>query len=156
MNDANSNFEAIASQENDLVLDRFSRADALAIGLKIIENGQRYPDPIAVEIAINGLVVFRHFTDGSVLDSELWLARKRKSVDLMSMSSLRFKYWLEMKGKTLSDRHLNSNDYTASGGGFPIRLAGTGVIGSICVSGLPSDLDDHQLITDSLGEFLAK
>ena len=72
----------------------------------------------------------------------------------MNMSSLRFMYWLEMMRESLEDRKLNPQDYAAEGGGFPIRLKDTGLIGSICVSGLSNHLDDHQLIVDSLTEFL--
>ena len=154
MNDAKVNFDTLAKQEKELQFDKFSREDALAIGLSINENAKKYSDPITIEITLNGLVVFRYFSEGSVQDSEYWLARKRNSVNLMSMSSLRFKYWLDMIGETVSDRNLNSNDYAAGGGGFPINLRGTGVVGSICVSGLPNSLDDHQLIVDTITEFL--
>lgn len=115
---------------------------------------KKFRDPIAIEITINCLVVFRYFAEGSVADSEFWLTRKRNSVNLMSMSSLRFLYWLGDFGATIEDRKLDPNDYAAGGGGFPIRLKGTGVVGSICVSGLPNHLDDHQLIVDTLTEFL--
>jgi uncharacterized protein (UPF0303 family) len=63
-------------------------------------------------------------------------------------------YWLEMQGATISDRKLNSNDYAAGGGGFPIKLKGAGMIGSICVSGLSDHINDYQLIADTLREFL--
>ena len=39
--------------------------------------------------------------------------------------------------------------------GFPIALRGTGVIGSICVSGFDDHLDDHQLVINTLAEYLA-
>lgn len=154
MNDAKTKFEIFLQQEKTLEFDKFSRNDALAIGLRINENAKQYSDPITIEITLNGLVVFRYFSEGSVPDSELWLVRKRNTVNLMSMSSLRFKYWLEIGLKTISDRKLNPNDYAAGGGGFPINLRGTGVVGSICVSGLQNHLDDHQLIVDTLTEFL--
>ena len=153
MNDAKTKFEVLLQQEKTLEFDKFSRNDALAIGLRINENAKQYSDPITIEITLNGLVVFRYFSEGSVPDSEMWLVRKRNTVNLMSMSSLRFKYWLEIGLKTISDRKLNPNDYVAGGGGFPINLCGTGVIGSICVSGLQNHLDDHQLIVDTLTEF---
>ena len=53
-------------------------------------------------------------------------------------------YWLEMTGETVADRKLNFNDYAAGGGGFLIELRGTGLVGSICVSGLPNHLDDQR------------
>ena len=68
----------------------------------------------------------------------------------METSSLRFFAELEDAGETFADRKLDPNEY-AAGGGFPIRLRGTGVIGSICVSGYPDHVDDHQLIINNLG-----
>lgn len=141
-------------EEERLQFTQFSRADALALGLKIHENAKKQPVPVAIEITVNGLVVFRYFPDGALPDSELWLARKRNSVDLMEMSSLHFLAWLEQNGETLESRKLPANEYAAGGGGFPIRLRGTGVIGSICVSGLPDHREDHRLVVDTLTEFL--
>lgn len=153
---AYAEYQRLSVQEKELVFSSFSRADALALGLLMLEQAKAYPDPVAVEITINGLVVFRHFTDGSLLDSELWLQRKRNSVDLMAMSSLRFMNWLEMSGKTIPDRKLDPDDYAAYGGGFPIVLAGTGMIGSICISGLPNHIDDHQIVVDALKTLKAR
>ena len=147
-------YEFCLEQENRLIFEHFTRTDALELGLKLHENNAKFGDPVAIEITVNGLAVFRYFPEGTIADSELWLARKCRSVQLMEMSSLRFLGWLEMNGETLSDRKLNPNDYAAGGGGFPIRVKGVGVIGSICVSGLPHE-QDHQLIVDTLQEFLA-
>ncbi len=154
MSDAKTKFETLCELEKSLAFDTFSREDALALGLLLNENAKPYGEPISIEITINGLSVFRYFAEGSIQDSALWLSRKRNSVDLMSMSTLRFLYWLEMIGETLQDRKLNPDDYAAGGGGFPIRLNGTGVVGSICVSGLMQHEDDHQLIVDSVKQFL--
>lgn len=137
-------------EEERLQFTSFSRADALALGLRLVEDAKAFPDPVAVEITVNGLVVFRYFPDGARLDSELWLARKRRSVELMDMSSLHFLTWLEANGETLESRKLPVDDYAAGGGGFPIRVRGTGMIGSVCVSGLPDHRDDHRLVTGAL------
>lgn len=137
-------------EEERLQFTSFSRADALALGLRLVEDAKAFPDPVAVEITVNGLVVFRYFPDGARLDSELWLARKRRSVELMDMSSLHFLAWLEANGETLESRKLPADDYAAGGGGFPIRVRGTGMIGSVCVSGLPDHRDDHRLVTGAL------
>lgn len=137
-------------EEERLQFTSFSRAAALALGLRLVEDAKAFPDPVAVEITVNGLVVFRYFPDGARLDSELWLARKRRSVELMEMSSLHFLAWLEANGETLESRKLPADDYAAGGGGFPIRVRGTGMIGSVCVSGLPDHRDDHRLVTGAL------
>ena len=142
-------------QEEKFQFDHFSRADALAFGLKLHENAKKQPIPVAIEITVNGLVVFRYFPVGALPDCELWLQRKPRTVDLMQMCSLHFLAWLEGNGESLESRKLPADDYAAGGGGFPIRLRGTGVIGSICVSGMPDHMDDHQLVINTLAEFLA-
>jgi len=43
--------------------------------------------------------------------------------------------------------------YACCGGGFPLTVKNTGVIGTICVSGLPHT-QDHQVIVDTLREYL--
>ncbi len=154
MNDAKTNYQNLAKQEKGLEFEKFSAKDALKLGLILNEKSKKYSEPVAIEVTLNGLVVFRYFNDGTIKDSSFWLERKKNSVDLMNMSSLRFMYWLEMMGENLEDRKLNPKDYAAGGGGFPIRLKDTGLIGSICVSGLSNHLEDHQLIVDSLTEFL--
>lgn len=154
MQDFKTMRDMCAEQEEKFQFERFSRRDALNIGLKLIENAEKQAQPVAVEITVNGLVVFRYFMEGSRPESELWLARKRNAVDLMEMSSLRFFAELEDAGETFADRKLDPNEY-AAGGGFPIRLRGTGVIGSICVSGYPDHVDDHQLIINTLAEYFA-
>lgn len=146
-------YDSCLSQEQALTMKSFSRKDAYTLGMLLNKNAQIFEDPVAIEITLNSLVVFRYFPDGALPDSELWLARKRNSVHLMDMSSLRFGEWLKSRGETLLERKLNPDQYATGGGGFPIRLTGTGVIGSICVSGL-ADIDDHRLIVDSLTQFL--
>ena len=155
MQDSKTLLAMCEEQENKFQFDHFSRADALAFGLKLHENAKKQPIPVAIEITINGLTVFRYFPDGALPGCELWLARKRRTVELMEMSSLRFLAWLEVNGESLESRKLPADDYAAGGGGFPIRLRGTGAIGSICVSGMPDHMDDHQLVINTLAEFLA-
>ena len=152
MQDYKTMISMCAEQEEKFQFEHFSREDALKIGLKLHENAKE--QPVAVEITVNGLVGFRYFAEGAKSDSELWLARKRNAVDLMETSSLRFFAELEDAGETFADRKLDPNEY-AAGGGFPIRLRGTGVIGSICVSGYPDHVDDHQLIINTLAEYFA-
>ena len=152
MQDYKTMISMCAEQEEKFQFEHFSREDALKIGLKLHENAKE--QPVAVEITVNGLVVFRYFGEGAKPDSELWLARKRNAVELTEGSSLRMFAEMEAAGQTFADRKLCGDDY-AAGGGFPIALRGTGVIGSICVSGFDDHLDDHQLVINTLAEYLA-
>ena len=152
MQDYKTMISMCAEQEEKFQFEHFSREDALEIGLKLHENAKE--QPVAVEITVNGLVVFRCFGEGAKPASELWLARKRNAVELTEGSSLRMFAEMEAAGQTFADRKLCGDDY-AAGGGFPIALRGTGAIGSICVSGFDDHLDDHQLVINTLAEYLA-
>ena len=143
MQDYKTICDMCAEQEEKFQFERFSRRDALNIGLKLIENAEKPAQPVAVEIM-----------EGSRPESELWLARKRNAVELTEGSSLRMFAEMEAAGQTFADRKLCGDDY-AAGGGFPIALRGTGAIGSICVSGFDDHLDDHQLVINTLAEYLA-
>ena len=147
-------YDECLTQEDQLVFPSFSRADALTLGLAVLDLAKAFPDPVAVSITLNGLCVFRHFADGARLDSEYRLDRKRRSVELMNMSSLRFRCWLELEDQTLDDRKVDPDQYALYGGGFPILLKGTGMIGSVCISGLPNHLEDHQIVVDALSALL--
>ena len=48
---------------------------------------------------------------------------------------------------------LDPRDYTAHGGCFPIRVRGTGMVGTVTVSGLPQK-EDHALVVETLGQVL--
>ncbi len=154
--EAEKRYLDLQREEERLSFHTFSRADALKLGLILNKKSQIYPDPVGIEITINGLVVFRFFADGVRADTALWLQRKRRSVELMQMSTLRFRYWLEMKDKTLADRKINPDDFADVGGGYPVLLHGTGMIGSICISGLPNHVNDHELLVESITQLMEK
>ena len=99
MQDYKTMISMCAEQEEKFQFEHFSREDALKIGLKLHENAKE--QSVAVEITVNGLVVFRYFAEGAKPDSELWLARKRNAVDLMETSSLRFFAELEDAGEKM-------------------------------------------------------
>ena len=76
MQDFKTMRDMCAEQEEKFQFERFSRRDALNIGLKLIENAEKQAQPVAVEITVNGLVVFRYFMEGSRPESELWQAQR--------------------------------------------------------------------------------
>lgn len=50
---------------------------------------------------------------------------------------------------------LDVADYALAGGGFPINVAGAGVIGTAIVSGLPQR-EDHNLVVRAIVEHLGQ
>jgi uncharacterized protein (UPF0303 family) len=145
-------FERLRLEEEELSFASFSHQDAWNVGSRIVEKAKSNPVPLGVEIVLGGLLVFRYFPDGITRDHELWLERKRRSVESREMSSLRLKQLADMHGQTLSDWKLDANLFVLGGGGYPVKLKNTGMIGSICTSGY-IDLDDHQIIVDVLREY---
>ena len=63
---------------------------------------------------------------------------------------------LKSKGKRIEESYLiPESEYAAHGGCFPIIVKGTGMVGTITVSGLPQE-EDHKLVVQSIRAFLAK
>lgn len=148
-------YDLCLEQEKKYTFESFSKADALRLGLIINEQSKKYNQGIAIKICVNHVVVFSYCQDGACQSNLDWGMRKQRVVEESEMSSLRYRVWMEKTNQTWVDRKLDSMDFAEHGGGFPIRIKDTGVIGSITVSGLPH-LDDHQVIVDSLEEYFKK
>ena len=89
MNDSATLLQACERQEALYQFDRFTREDALKLGLKLHENALKYPQGVAIEITVNGLSVFRYVPEGACLNNIKWLERKARTVTQFEMSSLR-------------------------------------------------------------------
>lgn len=146
--------EKCIEEEKTLQFDSFSHENALDLGLKILERSKGYPGPVAIEITVNGLIVFRYYPDGTSEFHEMWLKRKSNMVRVREMSTLHVFMELEYNNQDMErDWLLNPKEYAGCGGGFPIRLKNGSVIGSICVSGLPHLLD-HEIMILGIQEYL--
>lgn len=145
-------YDLCLEQEKKYTFESFLKKDALRLGLIINKQSEKYGQPISIKITVNGLVAFSYCQDGATKSNIEWAMRKQRIVELEEMCSLRHRVWMEMTDNTWESRKLEPNMYAEHGGGFPIRIKNTGLIGTVTVSGLPH-LDDHQVIIDSLEEF---
>lgn len=141
-------------EEEMLQFEHFSHKDALDLGMKLLKHSAIQSGPVAIEIVLNGLTVFRYFPDGTSLYNEVWLKWKRNTVNMKQMSSLHVFAELEKAGETLEDWCLDPKEFAACGGGFPIRIRNSGIVGFVGVSGLPH-LKDHEVIIDALQDYLS-
>jgi uncharacterized protein (UPF0303 family) len=92
--------------------------------------------------------------DGTSPDNADWVRRKNNVVRRYGRSSWHVGTQYRSKGKTFeADSHADAADFAAHGGAFPLILRGTGVIGTITVSGLPQK-EDHDLVTSVLRDYL--
>ena len=153
-NDTKALRELVEKQEALLRFDHFSYKDAWKLGVLMVNEAREKKLPIAIRITVNNLVIFSHVLEGANAHNEQWLNRKHNTVFVRQESSLHLFTVAELEGKTLEkDWLLDPMEYALCGGGFPLYLKGTGVIGTICVSGLPH-VEDHMFITSCLEKFL--
>lgn len=147
--------KALVREEEQLQFSAFSNADALALGLKLVERARELGKAVTVDIARNGQQLFHHAMAGTTPDNANWVRRKNNVVQRYGRSSWHVGTQYRSKGKTFeADSGADPLDFAAHGGAFPLSLRGTGVIGTVTVSGLPQQ-EDHALVTAVLREYLA-
>lgn len=143
-------------EEEKYQFSSFSRDDVWELGCDLVEATREFEGPLAVEIDLNGVNVFRYYPAGTGAFHEQWLERKRKTVYTTEKSSLRVFAELQCNGETLlNDMRLDPMEYADCGGGFPLRLKGGCVIGFIGASGLPH-LRDHASVIAALDRFFKR
>lgn len=147
-------YKIVKKQEETLIFDHFDNRTAWELGRQIVEDAFRSGISIAVEIWINGYMVFRYGSNGTNNYNDLWLTRKVNTVNMFHRSTLRTHYMPYVGEDDLyRDAHLDPNVYSNMGGGFPICVKGVGCIGVLAVSGL-THTQDHQVAADGIAKFL--
>ena len=140
----------IARQEAVLQFARFNEESAWHLGLRLRQFAMARKAPLVIDVRRFGHPLFYCALAGSSPDNTAWAQRKANTVARFHRSSYYMGLELQLKGTNLADRFgLTLNEFAAHGGSFPLAVAGTGVIGSVTVSGLPQR-DDHQLVVEAL------
>ncbi|GGX97464.1 heme-degrading domain-containing protein [Massilia dura] len=144
----------LALQEQQLQFAAFSNADALRLGLLLVERAAATGAAVTVDITRNGHCLFHHAMAGTSPDNADWIRRKNNVVHRYGRSSWHVGTRYRSKGKTFeADSGADLGDFAAHGGAFPLIIRDTGVIGTVTVSGLPQK-EDHALVTSVLREYL--
>ncbi len=144
----------LAEQEARLQFDAFDNLTAWELGSVMRAEAVAQGLPIAIEIRRNGQVLFHAALSGTGPDNDAWLMRKARVVDRYGLASYHVGEKSRQDGKTFEEQsRLDRDLYAAHGGAFPLTLRGTGVIGTVAVSGLPQ-LDDHEFVVEQLARFL--
>jgi uncharacterized protein (UPF0303 family) len=147
--------DTLTQQENELQFTAFSSDTALALGLKLIELAKAGNKIITVNITINGKVLFHHAMQGASADQAEWIRRKNNVVARFGRCSFYVGTDHKHRGVVFEDiKHLDPKDYAPFGGAFPITLKGSGIIGTVTVSGL-RQAEDHALAVEALRAVLA-
>jgi uncharacterized protein (UPF0303 family) len=144
----------LLQEEEELQFTRFNEDTAWEIGNALIQHAIRERLPVTVDITRGEHQIFHAGRPGTSADNDEWVKRKIRLVNRFGHSSFYIGQLLKSKGKSLEDACLISEGtFAPHGGCFPIIVKGTGMIGTITVSGLPQE-DDHRLVVITLREYL--
>ncbi|WP_113339132.1 heme-degrading domain-containing protein [Rhizobium cremeum] len=144
----------IDAQEAKLVFPSFDEDTAIEIGKRLLKRARRDKAPVVIDIRTPDRVLFHAALPGSSPDNDHWARRKSNVTLRFHKASLRIGESYRQKARTIGpDYGLDPLDYAAHGGSFPVRVAGTGVIAAITVSGLASE-EDHAMIVEVLEDYL--
>jgi uncharacterized protein (UPF0303 family) len=148
--------DRIAQQEERLRFERFDAGTAWELGGRLRKAAEARGAAVAIEIRVNGHLLFFTAMEGTTPDNIDWIRRKVNVVQRFQRSSYAIGLQLKQRGMTLAEQcAAPDSDYAPHGGCFPIRLKASGCIGTITVSGLPQR-DDHELVVAALAELLGE
>jgi uncharacterized protein (UPF0303 family) len=149
-----ADLEIITQQEARLQFAAFTPDAAFALGSRLRAELLARKAGGTVEIELNHQLLFACATAGATPGQADWIRRKRNTVRRFARSSYAVGRILERDGETLEGRHgLTLADFAAHGGGFPILLRETGMVGTMVLSGLPQR-EDHALVVATLAAHL--
>lgn len=142
--------------EQELQFVKFNEATAWQIGSQLVEHGRKEKLPITIDITRGTHQLFHASLPGTSADNDEWVKRKVRLVYRFGHSSFYMGQLLKSKGKRIEEAYLISEtEYAPHGGCFPVIVKGTGVVGTITVSGLPQE-EDHKLVVQVIRNYLAQ
>ena len=144
----------IARQEEELRFRHFGEEDAWALGSLMRQVAVERKLPFVIDIRVANRPLFYTALPGTSPENPDWVRRKVNTVYRFHKSSYRVgrEYQLQKKPFDAS-RGIDPMDHAPAGGGFPIHLIGTGVVGAVTVSGVPQR-EDHGFVVEMLCRFL--
>lgn len=140
----------IEQLEKDLAFESFSSKTALRIGSYLSQMAIEQNLPLVVDISLYNRCLYHFCAEGTTRNTEYWVERKKNTVDFFGHSTLWVKTKVGGDAMLLVSKYgLESSNTTIVEGGFPILLKESGMIGTICISGL-EPATDHRLVVEAL------
>jgi uncharacterized protein (UPF0303 family) len=146
---------ALAAEEDELQLARFTNDDAWALGTALVARARAERLPVAIDVSRHSHQLFHAAMTGATPDNDAWIARKAATVHRFGHSSLYVGQRSREAGTTFeAEFGLDPQRYVAHGGGFPLIVSDVGPVGVVVVSGLPQ-VEDHRMVVAALRELAA-
>jgi uncharacterized protein (UPF0303 family) len=150
----NKFLDRLLLEEQQLQFSSFNEETAWQIGSWLVEYAIQNKLPITIDIRRSEHQLFHASRPGTSADNDEWVNRKVRLVNRFGHSSFYLGQLLKSESKTIEQKFmLPERDYAAHGGCFPIILKGTGMVGTITVSGL-AQADDHKVVVAAISHFL--
>ncbi|MCL9782456.1 heme-degrading domain-containing protein [Vibrio sp. S4M6] len=144
------NLTELLDQEKQLLFAEFDNNIAWQIGCALKQAAEKCSAKVAIEVYAFEQVLFSYAMQGTSMDNQEWIRRKRQSVMRFGHSTFfSGQYNASKKRDFESQPHIDAKEYCTHGGAFPIRLKSGGLIGVVTVSGLPQE-EDHNLVVNVL------
>lgn len=146
----------LLQEEQELQFTQFNEEDAWKLGSQLVELARNRNLPVTVDITRGTHQLFHAALGGTSPDNDEWVKRKVRLVYRFGHSSFYMGQLLKSKGKRIEESYLvPESDYAPHGGCFPVLVKGTGLVGTITVSGLPQE-EDHKLVVQAIRDYLAQ
>lgn len=146
----------VEQQELDLTFARFDNDDAWRLGGILVALAQERRLPVTVDIRRGEQQLFHAAMPGTAAHNDVWIARKTATVREFGISSHLAGLRAQVGGHVFEDAPwIDPARLAGHGGAFPITIGGTGVVGTVTVSGLPQR-DDHELAVEAIRRFLGE
>ncbi len=144
----------IIEQERGLVFPEFDEITAFAVGVLIRDRAVRDKLGVVCDIRLWDRPLVYFAMPGTSGDNPVWALRKSNTVRRKLRSSYRVVLEMGHNEEIFpADRNLPAAEFALSGGSFPVKVKGAGVIGTITTSGL-HQRDDHELVVAAICEHL--
>jgi uncharacterized protein (UPF0303 family) len=141
-------------QEERLHFKGFDERAAWKLGTQMRDMAMAKKLPLVMDIRIGVRPLFYFAMPGTTPENPDWVRRKVNSVYRFEASSYRTALEYKLKGNPFDvARGIDPMQYAPAGGGFPIRIIGTGVVGAVTVSGIPQR-DDHAFVAENIAQHL--
>ena len=140
----------ITLQEEQLQFASFDERTVWRLGTTLHALATARNLGIVIDVRRINQPLFYAALPGTTPDNAEWVRRKTNVVFRFHRSSYAIGLELQEKQSNLLDRYgLPVADYVSHGGCFPVRVAQTGVVAAVTVSGLPQRAD-HELVVEAL------
>lgn len=146
--------EKLLTEEEELQFASFNENTAWQIGNQLFEESIKKNLQITIDITRGEQQLFHASRPGTSADNDEWIKRKVRVVRRFGHSSFYIGQLLKYRKKSIEKMFLISDrEYAPHGGSFPVIIKGSGVIGTITVSGLAQE-EDHKLVVQAIRKYL--